>query len=61
MVNKPQPPEPFSSTPLTYLRCRLFVVNGIISLPVAISGFVLLPDVPEIAKPIYLTKEVRTR
>ena len=34
-------------------------MDGIISLPVALSGFVLLPDVPEISNPWYLTKEVR--
>ncbi|GMG02506.1 unnamed protein product [Aspergillus oryzae var. brunneus] len=30
---------------------RLFIVDGIISLPVALSGFVILPDVPEISNP----------
>jgi hypothetical protein len=37
---------------------RLFIVDGIISLPIALTGFWLLPDVPEIAKPWYLTKKV---
>ena len=37
---------------------RLFIVDGIISLPVALSGFVILPDVPEISNPWYLTKDV---
>jgi ACS family pantothenate transporter-like MFS transporter len=37
---------------------RLFVIDGVISLPVAISGFFLLPDVPEISNPWYLSKEV---
>lgn len=36
---------------------RLFIVDGIISLPIAIAGFFVLPDVPEISKPFYLTKE----
>ncbi|KAJ5453526.1 uncharacterized protein N7458_004482 [Penicillium daleae] len=36
----------------------LFVIDGVISLPVAISGFFLLPDVPEISNPWYLSKEV---
>lgn len=33
----------------------LFVVDGLISLPIAIGGFLLLPDVPEITKVWYLT------
>ncbi|KAF9641321.1 hypothetical protein BFW01_g681 [Lasiodiplodia theobromae] len=35
----------------------LFIVDGIISLPIALAGFFILPDVPEISKPFYLTKE----
>ncbi|RMZ68350.1 MFS transporter Liz1 Seo1 [Pyrenophora seminiperda CCB06] len=35
----------------------LFIVDGIISLPIAILGFFALPDLPEISKPFYLTKE----
>jgi ACS family pantothenate transporter-like MFS transporter len=35
----------------------LFIVNTIISLPIAISGFFLFPDVPEITKAWWLTKE----
>ncbi|KAI3321766.1 MFS general substrate transporter [Xylariaceae sp. AK1471] len=34
----------------------LFIVNTIISLPVAIAGFFLFPDVPEITKAWWLTK-----
>lgn len=37
---------------------RLFIVDGVISLPIALTGFWLLPDVPEIAKPWYLTEKV---
>lgn len=37
---------------------RLFLVDGIISLPIAVAGFFFIPDVPEIAEPFYLTKEV---
>lgn len=37
---------------------RLFVIDGVISLPVAISGFFVLPDVPEISNPWYLSEEV---
>ncbi|KAF4763739.1 hypothetical protein HAV15_001512 [Penicillium sp. str.  len=35
----------------------LFIIDGVISLPVAISGFFILPDVPEISNPWYLSKE----
>jgi hypothetical protein len=35
----------------------LFIIDGVISLPVALSGFFILPDVPEISNPWYLTKE----
>ncbi|KAL2871159.1 major facilitator superfamily domain-containing protein [Aspergillus lucknowensis] len=38
----------------------LFVIDGVISLPIAIAGFFVLPDVPEISNPWYLTeKEVK--
>ena len=37
---------------------RLFIVDGIISLPIAIAGFFILPDVPEITKVWYLSEEV---
>ncbi|KAK7510479.1 pantothenate transporter [Phyllosticta citriasiana] len=35
----------------------LFIVDGIISLPVALLGFIVLPDIPEISKPFYLKPE----
>lgn len=35
----------------------LFIVDGIISLPIAVLGFFCLPDLPEISKPFYLTKK----
>jgi len=35
----------------------LFIVDGIISLPIAVLGFFCLPDLPEISKPFYLTKD----
>ncbi|QKX57135.1 uncharacterized protein TRUGW13939_04243 [Talaromyces rugulosus] len=35
----------------------LFIVDGIISLPVAIAGFFVLPDVPEISNPWYLSEK----
>lgn len=33
----------------------LFIINTVISLPIAVSGFVFLPDVPEITRAWYLT------
>ncbi|EOO00250.1 putative pantothenate transporter protein [Phaeoacremonium minimum UCRPA7] len=35
----------------------LFIVDGIISLPIAISAYFMLPDLPEIANPWYLSEE----
>jgi ACS family pantothenate transporter-like MFS transporter len=35
----------------------LFIIDGVISLPIALAGYFVLPDVPEIARPFYLTKE----
>ncbi|KAL4950731.1 major facilitator superfamily domain-containing protein [Aspergillus filifer] len=35
----------------------LFLIDGVISLPIALLGFIVLPDVPEISNPWYLTKE----
>lgn len=35
----------------------LFIVDGVISLPIALAGFFVLPDVPEIARPFFLSKE----
>ena len=40
------------------LNHRLFIVDGIISLPIALAGYFIFPDVPEISRPFYLTKEV---
>jgi MFS transporter, ACS family, pantothenate transporter len=37
----------------------LFVVDGIISLPIALSGYFMLPDLPENCRALYLTKEER--
>ncbi|KAF2185108.1 MFS general substrate transporter [Zopfia rhizophila CBS 207.26] len=37
----------------------LFIVDGVISLPIALAGYFFLPDVPEISKPFYLSdKEI---
>lgn len=35
----------------------LFIIDGVISLPIAVAGYFFLPDVPEISKPFYLSKE----
>ncbi|KAL4937216.1 hypothetical protein BDV06DRAFT_232720 [Aspergillus oleicola] len=35
----------------------LFLIDGIISLPIALLGFLVLPDVPEISNPWYLSKD----
>ncbi|KAE8162968.1 pantothenate transporter [Aspergillus tamarii] len=35
----------------------LFIINTIISLPIALSGFLFLPDVPEITRAWYLTPD----
>lgn len=35
----------------------LFIIDGVISLPIAVAGFFFLPDVPEISKPFYLTEK----
>ena len=37
---------------------RLFLIDGVISAPIALSGFFILPDVPEISSPWYLSKKV---
>ncbi|KAF1347966.1 major facilitator superfamily domain-containing protein [Delphinella strobiligena] len=37
----------------------LFIVDGIISLPIALSGYLLLPDVPETCRAPYLSKKER--
>lgn len=34
---------------------RLFIIDGVISLPVAIAGFWLIPDIPETSRIWYLT------
>lgn len=39
-------------------RYRLFIIDGVISLPVALAGFYFLPDVPEICRARYFTKHV---
>ena len=36
----------------------LFIIDGVISLPIALAGYWMIPDVPEIAKPFYLNEAV---
>ena len=38
---------------------RLFIVDGIISLPIALAGFLFIPDVPETSRAFYLDSDVR--
>ncbi|KAF2735739.1 MFS general substrate transporter [Polyplosphaeria fusca] len=35
----------------------LFLIDGVISLPIALAGFFVLPDVPEISRPFYLSAD----
>ena len=35
----------------------LFIIDGVISLPIALAGYWVLPDVPEISRPFYLTEK----
>ncbi|KAM0800804.1 putative MFS transporter Liz1/Seo1 [Usnea florida] len=37
----------------------LFLVDGIISLPIALAGFLFIPDVPETSRAFYLNKDDR--
>jgi hypothetical protein len=38
---------------------RQFIIDGVISLPIALAGFFVLPDVPEICRVPYLTQKVK--
>jgi MFS transporter, ACS family, pantothenate transporter len=38
-----------------------FIIDGVISLPIALAGFFVLPDVPEICRVPYLTQKVKER
>ena len=37
----------------------LFIVDGIISLPIALLGYFFLPDLPETSRAFYFSKDVR--
>ena len=36
-----------------------FIIDGIITLPIAVYGFLIFPDVPATTTAFYLTEEVR--
>jgi ACS family pantothenate transporter-like MFS transporter len=37
--------------------CKVFIIDGIITLPIAIFGFLSFPDLPETTKAPYFTAE----
>ena len=37
---------------------RRFIIDGVITLPIALYGFLIFPDVPANTKAFYLTEEV---
>lgn len=39
---------------------RRFIIDGIITLPIALYGFLIFPDVPANTKAFYLTEEAST-
>ena len=47
--------SPPHSPPFTRYR---FIIDGIITLPIALYGFIVFPDVPVSTKAFYLSKEV---
>ncbi len=38
---------------------RLYIVDGVISLPIALSGFFAIPDFPHNTRAWYINKDVR--
>lgn len=38
--------------------CRSFIIDGVITLPIALYGFLVFPDVPTTTRAFYLTEEV---
>ena len=40
-------------------QCR-FIIDGIITIPIALYGFAMFPDVPTTTKAFYLSEEVRS-
>ena len=51
-----------TSQPLTlslvFMHSSRFIVDGIITLPIALYGFLMFPDVPTTTKAFYLSDEV---
>ena len=47
----PNPPE-------NSWESRLFIMDGVISMPIAIAGYFFLPDLPETSRARYFTAEV---
>ena len=41
------------------MYCFSFIIDGIITLPIALYGFLMFPDVPTTTKAFYLSEEVR--
>lgn len=50
-------PSSYLILPLLTTSTGLFLVDGIISLPIALSGYILMPDTPETTRAIYFTAE----
>lgn len=54
-----------TSQPLTlslvFMHLSRFIVDGIITLPIALYGFLMFPDVPTTTKAFYLSDEVSIR
>ncbi|KAK5734535.1 hypothetical protein LTR17_008895 [Elasticomyces elasticus] len=48
--------HPLTLPPIAF---RLFVIDGVISLPIALSGYFFLPDTPETCRAFYLTPKER--
>ena len=40
---------------------RLFIMDGVISMPIALAGYYFIPDTPETTRATYLTEDVRPR
>ncbi len=46
-------------SPRMNIRMTRFIIDGIITLPIALYGFIVFPDVPTTTRAFYLTEEVR--
>ncbi|KAH8658249.1 MFS general substrate transporter [Xylariales sp. PMI_506] len=46
---------------LTWLWCRVFIIDGIMTVVIAIYGFIFFPDTPYDTKAFYLTAEEKAR